>query len=187
MRRPPLRLGFHLERGMRVGLFGGSFNPPHEGHLHVARTARRALSLDRVIWLVSPGNPLKDKAQAAPLARRMAQTQALATGPSMIVSDLEARLGSPYTIDTLRALKRRFPGVRFTWIMGSDNLAGFHRWRNWRAIARMIPIAVVDRPGSTVRARLSPAARRFGFRALQGRLNFTSSTALRDRAKEKSV
>ena len=126
-----LRLGFQLQPGMRVGLFGGSFNPPHEGHAHVAETAKRRLNLDRVIWLVSPQNPLKSRSETADLAERVAQAKALARGPGMIVSDLESRLGSAYTIDTVRALKARFPGVKFVWIMGADSLASFHRWRGF--------------------------------------------------------
>lgn len=175
--RPALRLGFHLEPGMRVGLFGGSFNPPHEGHAHVAETALRQLNLDRVIWIVSPQNPLKGA--PAPMAARLAAVRDYARGPRMIVSDLEARLGTRYTVDTLAALKRRFPRVRFVWVMGSDNLSGFHRWRNWRAIAKSLPIAVVPRPGSTIRS--SPAARALRVRRLHGPLNDASSTALRAR------
>src|SRR5687768_944682 len=114
------RLGFHLEPGMRVGLFGGSFNPAHEGHSHVAETALVRLGLDRVIWLVSPQNPLKSSAETASLVERMAGARARARGPKMVVSDVEARLGSQYTIDTLRALKARHPGVHFVWIMGAD-------------------------------------------------------------------
>src|SRR3954470_23274469 len=123
------RLGFHLEPGMRVGLFGGSFNPAHEGHAHVAETALQRLHLDRVIWLVSPQNPLKAASETADLAERMAGARRLARGPAMIVSDAESRLGSQYTIDIVRTLKARFPGVDFVWIMGADSLASFHRWR----------------------------------------------------------
>jgi nicotinate-nucleotide adenylyltransferase len=156
-----LRLGFHLEPGMRVGLFGGSFDPAHEGHLHVAETALRRLRLDRVVWLVSPHNPLKRGRRPASLERRMVGAQALAKGPSMIVSDAEARFGSTYTLDTVRLLQGRFPGVRFVWLMGSDNLAGFHRWRGWTDIMRAIPLAVVARPGALNNSRIAPAARRF--------------------------
>ncbi len=105
----------------------------------MAETARRRLNLDRVIWLVSPQNPLKSNHETASLAERMAGARALATGPGMIVSDAETRLGSAYTIDTVRALKRRFPGVKFVWIMGADSLAGFHRWRGWTQIMREVP------------------------------------------------
>ena len=131
-----LRPGFTLTRGMRIGLYGGSFNPAHEGHAHVAETARRRLRLDRVIWLVSPQNPLKTRHETASLAERIAGARALAKGPGMIVADIETGLGSAYTIDTVRALKARFPGVRFVWIMGADSLAGFHRWRGWTQIMR---------------------------------------------------
>ena len=174
----PIRLGLHLEPGMTVGLFGGSFDPPHEGHAHVAETAVQQLGLDRVIWLVSPQNPLKH--QPGPIEDRLAAVRKFARGPKMIVSDAEARLGTRYTIDTLRALMKRFPRVQFVWIMGSDNLAGFHRWASWRKIAELVPIAVVPRPGYGVRS--SPAARSLRVIRLHGPLNYASSTALRSRA-----
>jgi nicotinate-nucleotide adenylyltransferase len=195
-----LRLGFALAPGMRVGLYGGSFNPAHEGHSHVAETALVRLGLDRVIWLVSPQNPLKSSAETASLAERMAGARARARGPNMIVSDIEARLGSQYTIDTLRALKARYPGVHFVWIMGADSLATFHRWRGWTQIMREAPVAVISRPWAALKARTSPAARRFAHARLApeaahglatssppawvyltGPLNFASSTALRER------
>jgi nicotinate-nucleotide adenylyltransferase len=185
-----------------VGLYGGSFNPAHEGHAHVAETAKRRLGLDRVIWLVSPQNPLKTAHETADLAERMAGARGMAKGPGMIVSDLETRLGSAYTIDTVRALKQRFPGVKFVWIMGADSLASFHRWRGWTQIMREVPVAVVSRPWISLRSRFSPAALRFArFRRpstqaltlpgakppawvfLYGRFNFQSSTALRERLK----
>ena len=153
-----VRLG--LQPGMRVGLFGGSFDPAHEGHAHVADTALRRLGLDRVIWLVSPGNPLKPLAPAA-LERRMASARALAWGPRMVVSDAESRLGVRYTIDTVRALKARYPSVRFVWIMGADGLRDLHRWRGWTQLMAEIPMAIVARPGAAVRSRLAPAARRY--------------------------
>jgi nicotinate-nucleotide adenylyltransferase len=146
---------------MRVGLFGGSFNPAHEGHAHVAETALLRLGLDRVIWLVSPQNPLKSPAEMAPLQDRLASAAAVARGPSMIVSDAESRMGSRYTLDTLRILRARFPGVRFVWVMGADNLAGFHRWRGWAQIFREVPLVVVARPGALMKSRFAPAARRF--------------------------
>ncbi|WP_346427388.1 nicotinate-nucleotide adenylyltransferase [Caulobacter sp. 17J65-9] len=159
--RAPLRPGFHLEPGMRVGVFGGSFNPAHAGHAHVTETAMKRLGLDRVIWLVSPQNPLKSDRDTAPLAARMAGAKAVAP-KGALVSDFETRAGTRYTIDTLRALKARFPGVRFVWIMGADNLAQFHRWRAWREIARLVPVAVVARPGpEALKGRTSPFARRF--------------------------
>ncbi|MFJ6025237.1 nicotinate-nucleotide adenylyltransferase [Brevundimonas sp. NPDC092305] len=152
-----------LQPGMAVGLFGGSFNPAHDGHAHVAETAMRRLGLDRVVWLVSPQNPLKSAADSAPLAERMASARRAASiaGPSMIVSDVETRMGTQWTIDTLRALVARHPGVKFVWLMGSDNLASFHRWRGWTDIMRMMPVAVVARPGSMLESRSAPAARRF--------------------------
>lgn len=155
-----MRPGFHLERGMTIGLFGGSFNPAHEGHAHVAETARVRLGLDRIIWLVSPQNPLKSKDNTAPLTERMAQIKPF-IGPNDIVSDFESRIGATYTLDTLRALKARYPGVHFVWIMGGDSLASFHRWRGWLQIARMVPIVVVSRPGALMNSRFSPTARRF--------------------------
>jgi len=195
-----LRLGFALSRGMRVGVFGGSFNPAHEGHAHVAETAMQRLRLHRLIWLVSPQNPLKPTHETADLAQRMAAVRAFARGPNMIVADAESRFGSRYTIDTLRALKGRFPGVRFVWIMGADSLATFHRWRGWTQIMREAPVAVVSRPWISLRSRFSPAARRFraarwpsaqaaglpgagppAWVFLRGPLNFQSSTALRER------
>jgi nicotinate-nucleotide adenylyltransferase len=154
-----VNLGLHLAPGMRVGLYGGSFNPAHAGHRHVSDKARKRLRLDRMIWLVSPQNPTK-REPTQPLADRMAKARAVA-GRSVVVSDAETRLGVVYTVDTIRALKARYPSVRFVWIMGADNLASFHLWRGWRDIARLIPIAVAPRPGFGVRTRLSPLARRF--------------------------
>ena len=150
---------------MRVGLFGGSFNPAHDGHAHVAETALRRLRLDRVVWLVSPQNPLKDARDTASLDERLASARACArlaaAGPSMIVSDVESRIGRAWTVDVLRALIRRHPGVNFVWLMGSDNLAGFHRWRGWTDLMRTLPVAVVARPGTLLESRSAPAARRF--------------------------
>ena len=155
-----LRLGLHLAPGMRVGLYGGSFDPAHEGHAHVAETALRRLRLDRVVWLVSARNPLKGRGEAD-LPARMAGARAHARGPSMRVSDLESRIGTRFTLDMLRMMKARHPGVRFVWIMGADNLAGFQHWRGWADIFRAVPIAVVARPGAGPRIGFSPAARRF--------------------------
>ena len=119
--------------GMKIGLFGGSFDPAHEGHAHVAETALKRLQLDKVWWLVSPQNPLKPK--SSPFAKRVASAQAQAHGRAMDVTDIEQRLGCAYTYQTLRALKRLYPGVQFFLIMGADNLANFRKWRNWREVA----------------------------------------------------
>ncbi|MFN3815411.1 nicotinate-nucleotide adenylyltransferase [Brevundimonas sp.] len=156
-----LRDGLRLEPGLKVGLLGGSFNPAHEGHAHVAETAMQRLGLDRVVWLVSPQNPLKDHSETAPLAERMASAREFARGPAMVVSDFESRVGCRWTVDTLRALTARHPGVKFVWLMGSDNLATFHRWRGWTDIAAAMPIAVIARPGSQLQSRTAPAARRY--------------------------
>jgi nicotinate-nucleotide adenylyltransferase len=191
---------------MKVGLYGGSFNPAHDGHAHVAETAKRRLGLDRVIWLVSPQNPLKRGHETADLAQRLAGARALAKGPGMVVSDAESALGSAYTVDTIRALKRRYPAVSFVWIMGADSLATFHRWRGWTEIMREVPVAVVSRPWISLKSRFSPAALRFArhrwpsTRAvalagskppawvfLFGRFNFQSSTALRERLKRRAA
>lgn len=146
--------------GLRVGLFGGSFDPPHAGHVHVTRWALKAFGLDRVWWLVSPGNPLKRDAPAD-LARRLAAARALMRHPRVEITDLEARFGTRATIDTLEKLRARYPGVRFVWLMGSDNLAGFHRWGRWEEIMARVPVGVLARPGEQLRAGLSPAACRF--------------------------
>jgi len=147
--------------GMRIGLFGGSFDPPHEGHAHVSQVALRRLALDRLWWLVTPGNPLKETAGLPSLAQRVAAARRLARDPRIVVTGLEAEIGARYTADTLRFLLRRCPNVRFVWIMGADNLLQFDRWRDWEEIARTTPIAVVDRPGSTFRATSAKAAQRF--------------------------
>ena len=138
--------------GMRIGLLGGSFNPPHEGHALITRLALRRLRLDRIWWLVTPGNPLKSLTGLAALKARVEAARGLDVGPKVVVSDIEAQIESRFTYDTLRWLKRRAPRVHFVWIMGADNLRQFHRWRHWRAIADLVPIVVVDRPGSTLSA-----------------------------------
>jgi nicotinate-nucleotide adenylyltransferase len=192
------RLGFTLAPGMKVGLYGGSFNPAHDGHAHVAETALKRLGLDRVIWLVSPQNPLKSSRETATLAERMAGARGMTRSRRMIVSDAETRLGVQYTLDIIRILQARFPGVHFVWIMGADSLLTFHRWRGWVQIMKACPVAVVSRPWASLKSRFSPAARRFA-RArrpesaahslalasppawiyLHSRFNFASSTALR--------
>ena len=149
--------------GLRIGLLGGSFNPAHSGHLYVSETAIKRLKLDSVWWLVSPGNPLKSDASVAPFAARLKSAQAMARHhPRIHVSGLEKELGTRYTFDTIAALQRRFPGIEFIWLMGSDNLAQFARWRRWRELARKIPIAVVQRPGHILASLNAPLIRRFG-------------------------
>jgi nicotinate-nucleotide adenylyltransferase len=141
----------------RVGLLGGSFNPAHGGHRRISLFARRALALDEVWWLVSPGNPLKPAQGMAPLAARVATARAQARRAPIRVTALERELGTRFTVDALRRIRRRWPKTRFLWLMGADNLAEFHRWRQWRAIARAMPIAVIARPGYDAAAVASPA------------------------------
>ena len=141
----------------RIGLLGGSFNPAHGGHRRISLFALHALGLDEVWWLVSPGNPLKPKAGMASLAARLASAVKQAKGTRIIPTAIERELGTRYTIDTLRRLQLRYPKHRFVWLMGSDNLAQLHRWRDWRSIARTMPIAVVARPGYDRDACASPA------------------------------
>ncbi len=147
--------------GMRIGLLGGSFNPPHPGHRHIAITALRRLNLDRVWLIVTPGNPIKDHGALADLSQRLAATQRMISHPRIAVTGFEAALGTAYTARTLDFLHRRFAGVHFVWIMGGDNLAGFHRWQEWPRILQSMPVAVLDRPGFRFRAMASPAAVKF--------------------------
>jgi nicotinate-nucleotide adenylyltransferase len=144
--------------GMRIGLLGGSFNPPHEAHRAVSVFAMKRLGLDRIWWLVTPGNPLKQGRTLHALRERMAAAEAVARHPRIEVSCLESVIGTRYTVDTMTYLRRRCPGARFVWIMGADNLAQFDRWEGWRRIAAMVPIAVIDRPPDGFRALSSTAA-----------------------------
>jgi nicotinate-nucleotide adenylyltransferase len=146
--------------GMRIGLYGGSFNPAHLGHRHVTLMAMRRLGLDRVWWLVSPGNPLKSRTALPTVGERCAQAQRIARHPRIAVTGVEAALGVRFTVQTLRFLTRRCPGVHFVWIMGADSLGTFHRWKGFSEIARLMPIAVIDRPGSTMTPLSARAARR---------------------------
>jgi len=146
--------------GQVIGLFGGSFDPPHAGHVHVSREALKRFGLDRVWWLVSPGNPLKPRGPAA-LDKRMAAARALLRDPRIGVTDLEAHLGTRYTAETIAALLRLYPGVRFVWLMGADNMAQFHRWQRWEWIMEHVPVGVLARPGQRISARTSVAAQRF--------------------------
>ena len=185
--------------GARIGLYGGSFNPPHAGHRHVAETALRRLGLQQVWWLVTPGNPLKVPGATPPAgSRRTAVAGLVGGGAAMAVTDFEAARGFRYSVQTLRFLAARHPDVHFVWIMGADSLASLHRWRDWRQLMACFPVAVVDRPGATRAALAAPAARavaRFrvpeqaartlpGRRApawcfLHGPLDASSSSALR--------
>ncbi len=146
---------------MRIGLFGGSFNPPHEGHRLVSRECLKRLDLDAVWWLVTPGNPLKDHSDLAPLDARVRAARALVAGPRCHITGFEAAHGFTYTFETLSHLQKTLPGRRFVWIMGADSLAGFHHWERWDEIFSMMPVAVYVRPGSTRKAAVSRAASRF--------------------------
>jgi nicotinate-nucleotide adenylyltransferase len=191
--------------GLRVGLYGGSFNPAHAGHRHVSLMALKRLGLDRVWWIVTPGNPLKNPGEAAPMAERLAQARTCAAHPRIAVTGFEEGIGVRYTIDTLRFLIRRHPEMRFVWLMGADNLASFHRWRGWREIAGLMPIAIIDRPGWTLKAVGSRAGVALGtaripesqarvladlkppaWTFLHGPRSFLSSTEIRRRRKAAS-
>jgi nicotinate-nucleotide adenylyltransferase len=149
----------HHARGQRIGLFGGSFDPPHQAHLAVSLLVMKRLRLDRVWWLVTPGNPLKDTSDLAALDERLAAACALARHPRIDVTGIEAHIGARYSYDTISYLLSRCPQVHFVWIMGADNLASFHRWQNWRAIAALVPIAIVDRLGPSLDAMASVAGK----------------------------
>lgn len=154
-----MRQGFPIARaGMRIGLLGGSFDPAHQGHVHITRMAQRRFGLDRVWWLVSPGNPLKTHGPA-PLDQRMTEARALIRDPHVIVTGIEAQLGTRMTADTIAALQRAYTGVRFVWLMGADNMVQFDKWDRWHEIAARVPIGVIARPGWRMPARLSRAAR----------------------------
>ena len=144
--------------GLRIGLLGGSFNPAHEGHLHISDLALKKLGLDYVWWLVAPQNPLKPSIGMAPLAHRLAYAASLFEHhPKILVMDIERDLGTRYSIDTITKLQHRFPELDFVWLMGSDNLAQLHLWKDWRKLAREMPIAVIARPGYDARVLASPA------------------------------
>ncbi len=146
---------------MRIGLLGGSFNPAHEGHVHVTDVALKKLKLDYVWWLVSPQNPLKPTNGMASFAERLQSAANVARHPRVVVSGVEAQLGTVYTVDTLIKLKERFPRVRFVWLMGSDNMVQVSRWRDWPAIFALVPMAVVTRPGTALKASMAKASQRF--------------------------
>ena len=147
-------------KGMVIGLLGGSFDPAHEGHVHITREALKRMGLDQVWWLVTPGNPLKAR-QPAPMADRLAQAHKVMRHPRVKVTALETHLGTTTTADTIDRLRAMYPGVQFVWLMGADNLVQFHHWDRWRDILRSVPVGVLARPGAGVVARLSVAARAF--------------------------
>jgi nicotinate-nucleotide adenylyltransferase len=149
--------------GMRIGLFGGTFDPPHAAHRAASMLALKRLKLDRVWWLVTPGNPLKNTRGLAPLNERIAAARALTHHPRIDVTGLEAVIKTRYTYDTISWLLARCPGVQFVWIMGADNLRSFHRWQKWRDIAKLVPIVVIDRLGPSLYAGASPAGQAFRY------------------------
>ncbi len=196
----------HAAPGQAIGLLGGSFNPPHAAHLMISEVALKRLGLDKVWWIVSPGNPLKRRADTAPLAERLILCREVAKNPHIVITDFEADLHSPYSASTLAFLKTTSPLVRYVWIMGADNLAQFDRWQRWREIFTMVPIVVVDRPGWRMKALASKAARAFAgsqvpeaearglanrpapaWTFLTGPLSHLSSTRLRNTAKRLPV
>ncbi len=157
-----------VRSGQTVGLLGGSFDPPHAGHVNITRQALRRFGLDQVWWLVSPGNPLKSHGPA-PLGDRLAACRQVMDHPRVRITDVEARAGTRYTAETIVALRMAYPGVRFVWLMGADNLAQFHRWQQWRWIMRTVPVGVLARPGDRLVARTSKAAQVFEGARLSGR------------------
>ena len=160
--------------GQRIGLLGGSFNPPHAAHLLITEIALKRLGLDRVWWLVTPGNPLKSNNHLMPLEARLEASRTLAADPRITVTAFEKDLPSAFTAATLDYLRMRYPQTRFVWIMGADCLAQFHRWQQWRHIFETMPVAVVDRPGWRLKANASPAAKTFA----AARLPETNAPAL---------
>ena len=175
MSEPVVSRRKYFARGTSVALFGGSFDPPHDGHRLVSLTALRALNIDHVWWLVSPQNPLKTH-QPQEMAHRLAACETLARHPRIHVSDEEARLGTQYAIDTVRRLKAAHDGVHFIWLMGSDSLADLHRWKNWQAFMQEIPVVVYPRPGTTLKALSGKAAQRFA----NARVDSSQATLFKD-------
>jgi len=164
--------------GMRIGLLGGSFNPAHEGHVHVSEVALKRLGLDFVWWLVTPQNPLKPISGMAPLSDRVRGAKKVAHHPRIIVMDIEQDFHTHYSFDTLRALQRRFSSVQFVWLMGSDNLNIFRRWHRWVEFAQLVPIAVIQRPGTSLAALHAKPIRRFGQARVERRLCLQSPPAI---------
>lgn len=163
-----------VAKGMRIGLFGGSFNPPHDGHVLVAEMALKRLKLDQVWWMVSPGNPLKSHKELLPLNDRIKLSKDICDDPRIKVTGFEAAYNLSYTAETLDLIASRNRGVNFVWLMGADNLANFHEWQNWRGIAETFPIAVIDRPGSTLSYLSSKMAKAYA----HARLGESDASAL---------
>ncbi|MFC7048260.1 nicotinate-nucleotide adenylyltransferase [Emcibacter nanhaiensis] len=197
----PLLPGRNKWRGMTIGLLGGSFNPAHAAHREISLAALKRLRLDHVWWLVSPQNPLKGTGDMASLADRVAKAREVAAHPHITVMDLEKRMRTNYTADTLRILVERFPDVRFVWLMGADNLGQFDKWQKWEQIAELVPFAIFDRPGYSMMANASKTAQRFHRQRLSetqapllpgmkppawvfchGRKNPLSATAIREKS-----
>jgi len=193
--RPP---HLFVTPNLRVGLLGGSFNPAHEGHVHISEVALKRLGLDQIWWLVSPQNPLKSSRHMAPLQDRVAQAKKIVRNPHIKVTDIESKLGTQFTANTLTQLTRRYSSARFIWIMGADNLIQLPKWKNWNTIMNTVPVAVIDRPGSVIKAQLGHAATRYSatrlsdddapllaflrppvWTVVHSRLNPVSATALR--------
>ena len=151
-----------MSRRRRIGLLGGSFNPAHKGHLHISREALTRLNLDEIWWVVSPQNPLKATNDMADFNSRVDSAYTVASDPRIIVTKIEAELGTVFTVDTLRALREMFPEFHFVWLMGADNLRQIPKWKGWRQIFRMVPIAIFPRPAHSSRALAGKASRRFG-------------------------
>lgn len=166
----------HVRPGQSVGLLGGSFDPPHLGHVHITREALKRFGLDRIWWMVSPGNPLKSRGPA-PLGERMAAARALVSDPRVTVTDVEKQLGTRATADTIAQLQALCPGVRFVWLMGADNLAQLHLWQDWRRIMDTVPVGVLARPGDRISARMSPAARIYRQYRISGQASQTLALA----------
>lgn len=161
---------------MTIGLMGGTFDPPHEGHRHISEIALKRLGIDRLWWLVTPGNPLKTRSDMASFEKRFKRARKLVSDPRIDVTGFEATRGSAYTADTLHFLLRRYPATRFIWIMGADNLTGLHNWQQWDEILHALPIAVIDRPGCRLRALSGRAAHRYQW----ARLDDSDSAGLKN-------
>ncbi|KAJ56399.1 nicotinate-nucleotide adenylyltransferase [Actibacterium mucosum KCTC 23349] len=158
----------YARRGQVIGLLGGSFDPAHDGHAHITREAMKRFGLDQVWWLVSPGNPLKPHGPA-PMGERLERARKVMQHPRVKITDIEAKIGTVYTAQTLEHLKRMYPGVHFVWLMGADNLASFHHWEAWDWIITHVQVGILARPGQRISARMSKAARKYGRFRLKGR------------------